>query len=284
MLTAILGGLGAAAAWTVSTVCSSRSSRMLDPSAVVGWVMVFGLLVSGPLALAGGIPPALHGSALVWLACAGVGNVVGLLFTYAGMRSGQVALVAPVVSTEGAMAALIAIVAGESIAPGVGVTLAVIVLGIALASVPGEPTHERHTARHLQVVVLAVCAALAFGGSLYAAGRAGATLPGAWVAAAARIVGVPVLAVPLALAGRLRLTRRALPLVVASGVCEVLGFYAYTAGARHGIAIAAVLSSQFGSFAALVGFLFLNERLSRVQVVGVVVAVMGVAVLSALQA
>ncbi len=284
MLTAILGGLGAAVAWTVSTVCSSRSSRMLDPSAVVGWVMVVGLLVSGPLALARGIPSALHGSALVWLACAGAGNVIGLLFTYAGMRSGQVALVAPVVSSEGAMAALIAILAGESLAPGVGATLAVIALGIALASIPGEPRHERHTTRHLRVIVLALCAALAFGGSLYAAGRAGATLPSAWVAAAARIVGVPVLAVPLALAGRLRLTSRAAPLVVASGVCEVLGFYAYTAGARHGIAIAAVLASQFGSFAALVGFLVLGERLSRVQVLGVVAAVVGVAVLSAIQA
>ena len=55
---------------------------------------------------------------------------------------------------------------------------------------------------------------------------------------------------PLALTGRLEITRRALPLVVASGVCEVLGFYSYTTGARHGIAVAAVLASQVGGLVA----------------------------------
>jgi drug/metabolite transporter (DMT)-like permease len=52
-------------------------------------------------------------------------------------------------------------------------------------------------------------------------------------------------------------------------------------GARHGIAIAAVLSSQFGTFAAILGYLVLGERLSRVQVCGVAAVVAGVAALSA---
>jgi drug/metabolite transporter (DMT)-like permease len=285
MLTAILGGLGAAAAWTVSTVCSSRSSRMIEPAAVVGWVMLVGFVVAVPVALAGGVPRGLHGSSLLWLALAGAGNVGGLLLAYAAMRVGQVAVVAPVVSTEGAMAALIAILAGESIAPRVAVTLMVIVLGIALASIPARSGEQRPTdRRHVRTIVLALAAAVAFGASLYAAGRAGAALPSAWVAAAARMVGVPLLAIPLLLARRLRLTRPVVPLVVSSGVCEVLGFYAYTAGARHGIAVAAVLSSQFGSFAALAGFGLFGERLTRSQLLGVVATVAGVAVLSALQA
>ena len=40
---AILGGVGAAAAWAVSVLCSSRSSRLIDPMAVVAWVMLVGL-------------------------------------------------------------------------------------------------------------------------------------------------------------------------------------------------------------------------------------------------
>ncbi len=284
MVTAILGGLGAAVAWTISTVCSSRSSRILDPASVVAWVMLIGFIVAVPLALADGVPAALTHTSGLWLALAGAGNVGGLLLAYRAMRVGRVALVAPVLSSEGAMAALIAILVGESIAPQVGITLSVIVLGIALAAIPGGSGGESVHHRHSHAMLYAIGAALAWGSSLYAAGRAGASLPVTWVAASARIVGVPVLVLPLALQGRLRLSRAAAPLVLASGVAEVAGFYAYTAGARHGIAIAAVLSSQFGALAAVVGYLLFGERLSRLQVGGVLAIVTGVAVLSALQA
>jgi drug/metabolite transporter (DMT)-like permease len=223
MITAILGGLGAAVAWTISTVCSSRSSRIIDPASVVGWVMLAGFVIAVPLALVHGVPAALDGSAGVWLALAGAGNVGGLLLAYMAMRAGRVALVAPVLSSEGAMAALIAILVGESIAPTAAVTLGVIVAGIALAAMPGGSGGESAHHRHGHSMVFAVAGALAFGASLYAAGRAGSALPAAWVAAAARLVGVPVLAVPLALSGRLRLSRAAIPLVLTSGITEVLG-------------------------------------------------------------
>ncbi len=280
---AILGGLGAAVAWGIANVCSSRSSRMIDPASVVGWVMLVGLLVAAPPALIGGIPSALHGSAAAWLALAGAGNVAGLLLAYAAMRIGQVSLVAPVVSTEGAMAAVVALAFGESISPATGVMLAVIVLGVALASIPSAGADAGSVRRHSKVVYLAIASAAAGGASLYAAGRAGTALPVAWVGLATRIVGVPAITIPLALSGRLRLSRLAFPLVLTSGICEVVGFYAYTAGARHGIAIAAVLSSQFGAVAALVGYLVLGERLSRIQLCGVLAALAGVAALSLLQ-
>jgi drug/metabolite transporter (DMT)-like permease len=127
-------------------------------------------------------------------------------------------------------------------------------------------------------------AALAFGASLYATGRAGAELPVSWVVLSARAIGVVALALPLALARRLEITRPAVPLVVASGVCEVLGFYSYTVGARHSIAVAAVLASQVGGLAALGGYLMFDERLSRKRTVGVCTMLAGVAVLSALRA
>jgi drug/metabolite transporter (DMT)-like permease len=281
---AILGGLGAAAAWAVSTLCSSRSSRMIDPAAVVAWVMLVGLVIAGPLAAVRGVPSSLHGENAVWLAVAGAGNVGGLIFAYGAMRIGQVALVAPVVSTEGAIAAVIALLAGESIAPGVGVTLAVIAAGVCLSAVPADDQPALHRARHPRAVFLAVCAALTFGGSLYATGRAGVALPSAWVVLSARLIGTVALALPLALAGRLRLTRRAVPLVITSGICEVAGFYSFTFGARHGIAIAAVLSSQFAALAGIAAYFLFGERLSRIQLAGVVTVVVGVAVLSALRA
>ncbi|MGA9860331.1 MAG: EamA family transporter, partial [Solirubrobacteraceae bacterium] len=135
-MVAILGGLSAALAWALSTLCSSRSSRMIEPLAVVGWVMAVGLVVTAPVAIGVGVPAALHGMTLVWLALSGAGNVVGLGLAYHAMRAGQVALVAPLVSVEGAVAALIAIVAGEPLAPAVGAALVVIAAGVVLAAAP----------------------------------------------------------------------------------------------------------------------------------------------------
>jgi drug/metabolite transporter (DMT)-like permease len=247
--------------------------------------MLVGLVLTLPAVAITGIPDRLNGTSGLWLLLAGAGNVGGLVVAYAAMRIGQVALVAPVVSTEGAIAAVIALVVGESIAPAAGLTLAVIASGIVLAAIPERGYAETAaSARHPEAVGLAVIAAIAFGASLYAAGRAGATLPSSWVVLSARLIGSVVLALPLALSGRLHLTRQALPLVVTSGVCEVLGFVAYTAAARHGIAVAAVLSSQFAALAALGGYLLFKERLSRLQLLGVAIVLVGVAVLSAIRA
>ena len=114
---AILGGLGAAAAWAASTVCSSRSSRRLDPASVLAWVMLVGLVITVPLVAVRGAPIEMSGRAVLWLAAAGVGNVAGLLLAYRALRIGQVALIAPLLSTEGAIAAVVAIAAGNRSPP-----------------------------------------------------------------------------------------------------------------------------------------------------------------------
>lgn len=285
---AILGGLGAALAWAISTLCSSRSARLMDPFAVVACVMLVGLVITAPEAVLAPAPPTIPASAYALLVLAGVGNVLGLVLAYQAMRIGQVSLIAPLISIEGAIAAVIALLAGESLAPSVGVTLVAIAAGVVLASVPASvPDQEQPEparAKHPRAVGLAVMAALSFGASLYATGRVGAELPASWVVLSARLVGTVTLALPLALTGRLKPPRKARWLLVASGVCEVLGFYAYTAGARHGIAIAAVLSSQFAALSVLGAYLIFSERLTRFQLAGVLLVIAGVAVLSAVRA
>ena len=51
-----------------------------------------------------------------------------------------------------------------------------------------------------------------------------------------------------------------------------------------GIAIAAVLASQFAALAAIGADVFYGERLSRAQIAGIAVIAVGVALLSALRA
>jgi drug/metabolite transporter (DMT)-like permease len=62
------------------------------------------------------------------------------------------------------------------------------------------------------------------------------------------------------------------------------GFFTYAFGARHGIAITAVLGSQFAVLAAIVAYFLFGEKLGRFRIAGVVVTAIGVAVLSVLQA
>ena len=134
----------------------------------------------------------------------------------------------------------------------------------------------------MRAVVLAGGAALSFGLGLYSTGRVGQSLGVAWAALPPRVVGVAVIALPLLLARRWRMTRAALPYAIVGGLCEVLGFTSYAFGARHGLAVAAVLASQFAGIAAVASFFLLRERLTGVQVTGVVAIVCGVSVLSAL--
>ncbi len=64
----------------------------------------------------------------------------------------------------------------------------------------------------------------------------------------------------------------------------MLGFAFFALGAREGIAISAVLASQFGVVAAIAAFFLFGERLTRVQTAGIVAIAAGVATLSWIQA
>lgn len=279
---AILGGIGAAFCFGASTLCSSRSTKLIGSPAVVAWMMLVGLLVLLPPLLAGGVPAELDLGSGVWLGLSGLCNVGGLLIIYLALQVEKVGIVAPISSTEGAIAALIAVAAGEAIGRRTGLALAVIVVGVVLSGIV-RSEHVEH-AHGRRGALLALLAAASFGLGLYATGRVGTDLPVVWAVLPARLVGVVFVTVPLAVTSRLKLTRRALPLVLASGLAEVIGFTSFALGARHGIAVTAVLASQFAAVAAIGGYLLFDERLTRVQLIGVALILGGVVMLTALTA
>ena len=280
---AIVGGLGAALVFATVTLCNSRSSRMIGPSQLLAWVMLIGLAIVAPLVALEGVPAGLDAGSGGWLAVAGIGNVTGLLLAYAALRIGKVGVVAPLVATQGAVAALLAVVAGETIEVGAGFSLAAIAVGVVLAGLAAEPGKEAARAEP-RATLFALGAAFAIGWSLYATARASIELPVVWALLPSRVIGVAAVTVPLALRSGLRMTREALPLVVVAGVCEVLGFALFALGARHGIAVSAVLASQFAALAAVAAYFLFGERLARVQHAGVALIIVGVGVLSALEA
>ena len=310
-VTAIIGGLGAALLWAAATLCSSRSSRMLGSRVVLGWIMIVGVVVGLPIAVASPAPRTIEPSTLGLLLLAGTCYVVGLQLTYTALRIGKVSIVAPIVATEGATAAIIAVVLGDRLSVGAAVMLGVIVLGVVLSTLEpgrtdvaagdfdlvadameapddqaaptpapaalGDPADTRRSA------ILSILAALIFGVGLFAAGRSASLVPVAWVALTARIIGIVAVVIALVLQGRLRITRAALPLVVIAGIGEVLGSMLSAWGSRESIPIAAVMGSQFAAFAAVAAYLLFGERLGRRQTIGVVVIVAGITALAAVQ-
>ena len=269
--------------WGTATLCTSRSSRQLGAGSVLAWVMLSGLVVVLPLAVASGVPAGLDGETGWWLLLSGAMNVIGLALVYEALRIGKVGIVSPVASTEGAITAVIAIVAGETLGVPTVLLLVVITLGVVLASRPAEeqPHEEVHP---LASTLLAVGAACTFGVGLYSSGRVSDLVPVVWVILPARVLGAVFVALPIALRGTLKLTRESAPLVLTAGLCEIVGMASYALGARHGIAVAAVLASQFAAVAAIGAYVLFRERLSAVQRAGAVVILAGVAVLTAVNA
>jgi uncharacterized membrane protein len=280
----VLAGLGAASAWALTTICYSQAARTLAPLSVLALVLAVGFVLTAPAVLVAGVPEELDADAVALLAIAGSANVAGLFLVVSALRIGKVGIVAPIVSTEGAVAAVIAVLAGETIAPGAGAMLAVIVAGIAVASVSRDVGEGGTPRRPFPAATLAIVAALSFGLSLFATGRVSEDLPLVWALIPARAIGVVFLTLPLLVVGRLQIDRSALPAVVVAGVAEVVGFAFYALGARDSIAVSAVLASQFGVLAGIAAYFLFGERLTRVQMMGIAFVAAGVAVLAWLQA
>lgn len=282
---AILGGFGAALSWAIATLASSRSSRMIGPMSVLGWVMAIGLVVAILPAIFLSTPVDLTSDLLIGLVVLGLSHNIGLLLAYRALSIGRVSIVAPITATEGALAALIAVGLGETLELRVALVLALIAVGVVLAAMErprsdddparADPKQTRRSA------IYALAAAFTFSVGLVLSGKLGASgVPPAWVIVASRTVGVTIIVLPLLLQRRFKLTRAAVPLVVISGILEAGGSAAYTIAATADIAVAAVISSQFAAIAAIGAFLLFRERLQRLQVVGVALVALGITLLA----
>jgi drug/metabolite transporter (DMT)-like permease len=91
-------------------------------------------------------------------------------------------------------------------------------------------------------------------------------------------------ALPVLLTGGFRMSLATLPLIVLTGITEVVGYAFYALGSRSDIAVTAVLASMFAPIAAVAAFVLFRERLAGRQVIGIALVVAGVAILGWLAA
>ena len=252
---------------------------MIGALPTLAGVMLIGLVIALPISALtiGDTRPSAED--LPFLLIAGLGNVIGLGAEYIAVRTGKVGVVGALAAAEGAIAAILSVLAGESLATPQAIGVAVVGIGVILAALGPDPDAvDRRTT--MRAVVFGSLAGLSFGASLYATGRIGADLAVGWAILPPRVVGVALITIPLAVSGRSHIGRAALPFVTIAGAGEVGGFLAVAWGASESIAITSALAAQFATLAALVAWVALGERLGRVQWIGIASVAVGVVLLA----
>jgi drug/metabolite transporter (DMT)-like permease len=208
----------------------------------------------------------------------GVLGYLGLICLYAGLASGRMGVVAPI----SALSALIPvgyafIVKGDRLSLILSIGAALAILGAFLASGP-----ELSQGLPLKPLLLALGAAAGFGTALVAMaiGSEGSVLMTmVMMRATTFVISLGILLKYRTIGG---LNFKLAPILIFIGCADALAnILLGLATTKGSLALAMVLSSLYPIFTALLAYKFLDERLHRVQYIGIVAAITGVALISA---
>ncbi len=285
MIEAAVLGAATALLWAIAVLTTKPAVRIAGPWTVMLWMGGFATVMSFAVAVVTGPP---HGPAVGWTLAvvAGLATAGAQVCWLGALRRGRVTLVTPIVACDGAVAAVLAVVAGEPLSIVVAAALGGMVIGLVLVA------QQRPDSKVVAIggstaagpvgvaVLLALGAAGLYGFAYYTVGRISA-IPAAWIVTVTRTIPFLVAAGMALLAGRWRLPRAALGWIVAAAAADFAGALCYVLGARHSIAVAAVVASQYAGIATLGGVFLLHERLRGRQWAGVGILVVGAAVVAA---
>lgn len=275
MLTLVLAGT-ASVAWGVADFVGGLLVRTFGVVAVSVVSQLAGLVV-----LVGVI--AASGRALEWDGIAlglasGFFGVVCLSAFYAAMALGAMSVVSPLVACGSIIPFALAILRGEHLSELAIVGALVAVAGAALTS---APEHALRGARR-KALFLALLAALTVGFYIYLLGLASkAGGPFSAVLGARSCMVFVLVLVAARLRPALRLPRRSLLVVAVMGVSVTGSLVLFSIAADRGlISITSILASLYPVVTVLLAHVFLSERLRTVQLVGVTLALGGIALLA----
>ena len=275
----VLLALAASLAWGFADFGAGVGARRLPVLVVAAIGQSAGLLLAGAVVLATSDSTPTRAQ-FAWAAFAGLIGVVGIGAFYRALAIGTMGIVGPITATAAVVPLAYALARGErpSTMQGVGVGLAVV--GVIAASLEHVP--ERAARRFGVGVGLALIAALSFGGSLIGLSRAAPGGTG-WAVFTMRAAVVPlVLIAVLVLRPKLPQSSRGWLLLVGVGIGDTGATLLYGAASTRGLlSVVAVLASLYPIVIVVLARVLLAERVARPQLVGVAVALAGVALISA---
>jgi drug/metabolite transporter (DMT)-like permease len=273
----VLLGLGASIGWGLADFGGGLASRSAPILGVLAITQVLGVLIAVPGAIIRA-EPALTTADAGWSLLAAAFGAVGLGALYHGLSVGRMGVVAPV---TGVLVAAIPTSFGVLL-EGLPSGLVLAGIGLAIASVvvvsrvPGE-ADERTSGFWWGVV-----AGIAFGGLTIALSRVG---DGRVFAPLALMRGGEAVLFGIAIVvGRRpwRVPRRLWPLMLAIGALDMGATASYIAATQSGpLTIAAILSALYPVVTVILAATVLRERVTRVHLLGIVVAGISIVLIAA---
>ena len=276
---AIVLALFAGASWGGSCFLSGSQTRRTSLWTVIVFSQLAGLLLMVVIVLARG-----HGlpdGVLVPAIAAGVLSVVSVAASYQALAIGVMCIIGPIISLSVAVPVIVGLAAGERPSvvqlAGIGIALG----GVVLAS-REKSAGTCHQATSRASVGYAVLTAVVWGVVMVLYAKGGES-DASWTVLISRSTTTALLlAAFVVVRPALRLTRAAVAPILAIGVFEVAGNQLFSVAASLGyLSIASVLSSIYPIFVIALAYVFLRERLSRTQQLGVATALAGVVLIAA---
>lgn len=276
----VLLGLLAALLWGVGDLLARFAGQAIGPWRTLFYAELAGaIFLSAWLGVAGGAAAAVTAMSLPLMALSIGAGALHLLGGYAlttALTVGTISLVMPIVSSYGAISAILSIAAGEPITTPALIGIVVTVGGVALAGAARSDGSAKGTAG----IGWALVAAAALGVAFWVQGAhlvpALGSLASVWLFLAFGVVAMTI----LCLFGLGTLTfppADACFVTFGSGALAVGAYIAVALGFATGqIAIVAVLSTLSSVVTALLGYIVLSERLAFRQLVGVALIIVGV--------
>jgi drug/metabolite transporter (DMT)-like permease len=284
MNSALLGSL-AALAWGVHDFIARYPSRAIGPVNTALGVTLAGLFALGLWLVLSGEPLDIVWHSLWLTAATGFCYAVATMSLYAALAIGPLSVVAPIAGSYPALAVLFALAAGERPSLVQWLAVAAVMAGVvAVAQRRGghDDDAEAPSGRARTYVGLALVASLGFA-LAFTSGQAAVPVFGeAQSALLARLFGLLAVALCYLHASvTWRMTQASVPLIGAMGLLDVVALITViSAAAFPDAALATVTSSAFGAVTVVLARILLNERISPLQFLGLVLIFGGVVVLA----
>ena len=278
---AVALGLSSALCWGLADFLGGLQSRSVRVLAVLLVSQAAGLIaIAVALAVA---QPDLPPVGDLWPpAAAGLAGALALSAFYRALAIGTMSIVAPISSTGAALPVIVGIATGDrpSAVQVLGIVAAV--GGVVLASRELDEDRPATAAPARASIGLALMAALGFG-AFFIGMKAGADASVPWALLAARAASVTaVLVVVVALRVPLPAAPRRLGALALVGLLDAGANGLYAAAATKGLlSVVAVLGALYPVSTVLLARAVLGERVRRIQEVGIVAALAGVALIAA---
>ncbi|QBD76106.1 DMT family transporter [Ktedonosporobacter rubrisoli] len=275
----ILFGLLAAVCFALADFVVTHATRHVGVLQALFAIQLFGVLVVGAVLIIMQAPP--PGSLAVWALMGGISliNFVGTLLLYRAFAIGTLSLVSPIASGFAVVTAVLALASGERppILTLVG-TSALIVGVIVVARARGVAG-----ASSLAGLPEALGASICLGIYFWALNRITPTLGAIWPVWTTRLVQLLCAFPILSIRGpfMLRKTWQAAPLLLLAAIFDSGALLAFNLGiGQTYTTIATALTSLYSAVTVLLAWLFLRERLTIGQWMGVGAILLGVLMVS----